>query len=293
MTSSANKKLRSIFRAALITAVCIPFSSLAQNSEFEWGYGQYNDDQNKGRMTSYLGYSIPETDASMVSAHCSAGSSGNFSLIEFGTDTSGFNDGQQVDVKFSTGNFNRRMNGTIVGTNAEVGISGVQFTIDNGDPLWDAMKRGISLKYSIEGKALTTLSLRDSSTPINNFLEDCMLYAADFRNSGSTPTPKKSDPRWASCRAPENQKSRNLDTPITVTFANKSEGYRSVFWMDFDGKPVNYANLNAGEEFTIQTSLGHPWMFTDGPGNCIEMFQPQLGVNRFEIGAPSPSFGPE
>ena len=51
--------------------------------------------------------------------------------------------------------------------------------------------------------------------------------------------------------------------------------------------PKAYANLNPGEEFTISTFLTHPWMFTDGPGNCVEMFMPQLGVPVFDITAPN------
>ena len=45
--------------------------------------------------------------------------------------------------------------------------------------------------------------------------------------------------------------------------------------------------------FTINTYMTHPWMFTDGPGNCIEMFMPQPGVTRFAITAPNRNFGPE
>ena len=60
-------------------------------------------------------------------------------------------------------------------------------------------------------------------------------------------------------------------------------------WINFEGMPVDYA----GQSYTQTTYLTHPWMFTDGLGNCIEMFMPQKGVSRFEITVPNPAFGPD
>ena len=88
-------------------------------------------------------------------------------------------------------------------------------------------------------------------------------------------------------------KSEKSKTPITVEFVNNSDGYRTVMWIGFDGLPVQYADLNQGASVKQTTYLRHPWMFTDGPGNCIEMFMPQDGITRFEITVPSPAFGPE
>jgi uncharacterized protein len=85
-------------------------------------------------------------------------------------------------------------------------------------------------------------------------------------------------------------KSLNSNTPITVTFVNKSKSYRGVMWLDFGGTPVTYTNLNPGQSYTAQTFLTHPWMFTDGPGNCMEIYQPRQGDTRFDIKAPSPAF---
>ncbi len=89
-----------------------------------------------------------------------------------------------------------------------------------------------------------------------------------------------------------NKKSRDSDAPVTVTFVNRTDGLRSVMWINFEGTPVEYASLNPGQSYTINTFLTHPWMFTDGPGNCIEMFMPKRGISRFEITAASPFFGP-
>lgn len=87
----------------------------------------------------------------------------------------------------------------------------------------------------------------------------------------------------ASCASFGRVKSKNSNTPVTVTFVNKSGAYRSVMWIDFNGQPKDYAGLNPGQKYTINTFLTHPWMFTDGPGNCKQMFIPRKGVSRFNI----------
>jgi hypothetical protein len=33
------------------------------------------------------------------------------------------------------------------------------------------------------------------------------------------------------------------------------------------------------------------WVFTDGPGNCVEMFMPQKGVPRFNLTRKATGFG--
>jgi len=91
------------------------------------------------------------------------------------------------------------------------------------------------------------------------------------------------DAQAASCANFGKVKSKNSNTPVTVTFVNKSGAYRGVMWIDFNGRPVTYANLNPGQKYTINTYLTHPWMFTDGPGNCKQMFMPRKGVARFNI----------
>ena len=78
-------------------------------------------------------------------------------------------------------------------------------------------------------------------------------------------------------------RSKNSNTPVTVTFINKSGEFRGVMWADFKGKLVNYANLNPGQKFTINTFLTHPWIFTNGPGDCVEMFMPSRGVSKYTL----------
>jgi uncharacterized protein len=81
--------------------------------------------------------------------------------------------------------------------------------------------------------------------------------------------------------------------PVTIKFVNKSDGYRGILWINKDGTPIDRSGLNVGEAYTAKTQQGHIWMFTDGPGNCIEMYAAQSGIKMFHITTPSPIFGPE
>ena len=78
-------------------------------------------------------------------------------------------------------------------------------------------------------------------------------------------------------------KSKNSSRPVTITFINRTDALRNVTWLDFKGKPVDYAHLQPGEKFTINTFITHPWMFTDGPRNCHEIFMPKKNSKSFRI----------
>ncbi len=96
-----------------------------------------------------------------------------------------------------------------------------------------------------------------------------------------------------SCQSLRGRVSRRSDVPVRVTFVNQSGAYRSVLWVNFKGGVKQYANLNPGQSFTIDTFVSHPWMFTDGPGNCIEMYMPKRGQSTFVLRAPNRNFGRE
>jgi VHL beta domain len=95
----------------------------------------------------------------------------------------------------------------------------------------------------------------------------------------------------ASCGNVGKMRSKKSDVPVTVTFRNRTQSFRGVMWIDFNGRPVNYANLEPGQKFTVNTFVTHPWMFTDGPGNCAEVFMPKAGVKSFNITAHNPNGG--
>ena len=77
-----------------------------------------------------------------------------------------------------------------------------------------------------------------------------------------------------SCADRANLRSKTSDVATKLTVINKSGQYRSVLWLDFDGNPKSYANLNSGEQVRLDTFVTHPWMITDGPGNCMQIVMP-------------------
>ncbi len=96
-----------------------------------------------------------------------------------------------------------------------------------------------------------------------------------------------------SCNRLRGRVSRNSNVPVQVTFVNRSGSYRGVLWINFKGGRKQYAGLNPGQSFTISTFVTHPWMFVDGPGNCIEMYMPRRGQRTFVLTAPNRNFGRE
>ncbi|MGA7455928.1 MAG: hypothetical protein WBW51_01190 [Methyloceanibacter sp.] len=88
----------------------------------------------------------------------------------------------------------------------------------------------------------------------------------------------------ASCKDRSNLRSQNSKTPTKLTFINRSGAMRGILWLDFDGLPKDYANLQDREQVTLDTFMTHPWMVTDGPGNCLRIVLPQSAGTVVELG---------
>ncbi len=89
----------------------------------------------------------------------------------------------------------------------------------------------------------------------------------------------------ASCKDRTKLRSQNSKTPTKLTFINRSGAMRGILWLDFDGLPKDYANLQDREQVTLDTFMTHPWMVTDGPGNCLRIVFPQSGGSVVELGS--------
>ncbi len=77
-----------------------------------------------------------------------------------------------------------------------------------------------------------------------------------------------------SCAERSSLRSEHSREPTKITFVNKSGMYRALMWIDFKGQFKDYGGLNSGQQKTIDTFRTHPWMITDGPGNCIQIILP-------------------
>jgi hypothetical protein len=106
---------------------------------------------------------------------------------------------------------------------------------------------------------------------------DAAPSAPEPLSAASEPTP---DP---SCKERTKLRSKNSDTKTKITFVNKSGGMRGILWLDFAGQPKDYANLQNGEEAVFDTFMTHPWMITDGPGNCLQIVMPHPGARVVEL----------
>ena len=88
------------------------------------------------------------------------------------------------------------------------------------------------------------------------------------------PLPSSARAGHRSCSERRSLHSIHSREPTKITFVNKSGMYRAFIWVDFNGTPKNYGGMNSGETKTFSTYRTHPWMVTDGPGNCIEIILP-------------------
>jgi len=270
----------------------------AQNMQWTY-YRDLHEDPFRTRLV--LIYGVPETDNVQAVATCRIGAGGTYATLDLGARIGRLQENQSVDVQFSARGFNRVVNASVIRAREE-GLNGVSIPLQLDDPIWQAIRAKSVLYYNLTGFTAATLDLNGSNGPTQRFLRDCRKMPkpgttdtspprqTNPRTAGTTPT---NDPRWQTCDIYRGQRSRNSDVPVTVSFRNQSGAMRGVMWIDFNGRPVEYANLAPGETFTINTFMTHPWMFTDGPGNCIEMFMPQPGVTSFAITAPNRNFGPE
>ncbi len=260
-------------------------------AQLTWHYSRFlHADPFQTRLTLY--YGVPETDLVQAVAKCHIGAGGTYATLDISAPVGSLAANTDVQVQFTGLGYSQMVDASVIRAQ-EVGIDGVSIALQLDDPLWQAIRAKSELRYNVTGFAAIRLPLDGSNQPAVRFLSDCRDMPRPGQVSGPATTPPANDPRWATCDVFRAERSRNSDFPITVTFQNRSGAYRGVMWIDFNGRPVQYANLNPGEIYTINTYMTHPWMFTDGPGNCIEMFMPQPGVSSFDITAPNRNFGPE
>jgi hypothetical protein len=88
------------------------------------------------------------------------------------------------------------------------------------------------------------------------------------------PVPSSARPGHRPCAERSALRSEKSTEPTSLTFVNQSGMYRAILWIDDKGLPTDRAGLNPGEKTRIDTFRTHPWMITDGPGNCVEIVLP-------------------
>lgn len=263
-----------------------------------WSVSQFEDAD--GVATSVLSFGLPETDAIQVSAACSAALATPSVLLS--TDVAQLEDGAAASLRFVAPGFAASYSGRVRHSASSEGQDGVVLAIPVDDPLWQALPRLKAVGYGLAAQKPQPLALANIGAPLARFLADCRQFAGAGSKGGAVggvitdATKLFADDAIAeaapdSCATLDGVVSRDGGRAVSVEFVNRTDEYRVLLWIDFAGMPVEYAQLEAGQAFKVETSTTHPWMATDGPGNCIEKFMPVAG--RIEITRKSPGFGDE
>lgn len=273
--------IKATIAASTLVACCLA-SAPAAAQNFVWTANADNDSYNGGRYTARLTQAVPETDNVAFSAACTT--RGQNAVIAY--NTGNLPNGRQVTVNFyQNGRDVYAKSGTVFHGDGEEGIAGVRFSTAVNDGLWVTLSRGSFIRYDISGMGKASMHLRGSTRAISRFRRDCgAIENAAYGGDNDEDNEENNVASASSCNAFGDVRSRNSGQPITIRFVNKSGSHRSVMWIDYNGQPKHYRDLAAGESYSQQTFVGHPWMFTDGPGNCKELFTPTNGSgNRYVI----------
>lgn len=276
-------------------ATTLPVPKPAGPSDgFVWSYSKSND--GNGTLIT-LGYGMPETDAQQLYATCVVGAGGAMARMEIGADVGKLKDDANVKVQFIGGSFNGTYQGSVSGTTAEEGITGVTLFMELEDPFWAAMGKQSSFTYKVIGHGTIILPLGGAKNMVNKFVQECQNIpdtgVAQNNGDGGTAQDDSEDAgqdevgagKTLACDVFPGIKTPGGDSTASVTFTNDTDMMRSVMWIDFKGQPQPYFNLDPGQSQTQPTSAGAVWMMTDGPGNCAELYVAPAGNSAFHMTA--------
>jgi VHL beta domain len=231
------KALRSL-SAALGASLVLVSGAGAADSRMTWQYSEFNDPENKGRLTSRLVFGVPETDNVQIQGVCdgTAGTGTKYSYITFGADTGRIKEGELVEIQFSGGGFEHSLIGEVSGKESEEGVSGVLVTLEHTDKLWQGLEEKRSLNYSITGQKASSVALSRGHDKIKAFHKACAAYAAASRGgSGAADTSGKSGAAAPSKR-----------TAKASTEASKNEAFEAAKELGtieaFEAFLANYAS---------------------------------------------------
>lgn len=246
-----------------------------------------------------LVYGLPETDDVQFVASCQIGAGGPYALVQIAADTAGLPNGAPVSLSFTDGaGAGTTLAGSIVGVNAEVGITGVEMALELSDGLFNLMRVRDVLSYAIPAGQGFEIHTAGVAGPLDQFLATCAdPVAGAGAGTGAAPGTGGVVPMPAQdshgCEMLGQIRSLDGNQPQQITLTNMTDAYRGVVWIDYNGGFLDMGGLNQGESMTINSFATHPFMITDGPGNCLEVMTTAAGQSQFAITAPGQFFGNE
>ncbi|GAA5067973.1 hypothetical protein N0B44_02310 [Roseibacterium beibuensis] len=288
--------------AALLALSSAP--SFAQVTGYEWSY--FRDIQpNPMNTVMALRLGVPETDDVVLEARCEL-TSGPQVSFNFAADAGAIP--LETDVDFTVTPEGLNPSTVPATTRATEFIGGVFIDRTPTDPFNFALVAAPVLTWAIDGQASFTVDASVNQHIAGRFLYECAHFgsqqpdpngdilfpvAAEAAPGGGDMAAASSEPGAMSCDQLGQAVSTGGGAPLTVTFENASDGGRGLSWVASDGSVQDLGFLDPGASTAFFTFVGHVWMITDGPGNCLEMFSPVAGQERFRITRPGQFFGNE
>ncbi len=230
-------------------------------------------------------YGVPETDDVLVRAQCVIGAQGPLVSFQVAADIAGLADGDAATLRATAADGRSvEIPGSVIGSFAEIGISGIEASLDVSDPAWLVLATSPVLALERVGGAGGFTLTGNGPNTLGPFLADCANIDQLEVEGGTRPSaPIGAQAGYLACDNFGRVSSRDTGQAINLNFVNESSGFRGLTWIDPDGVPVNMGGLNPGQATAFTTDPGHVWMATDGPGNCLEMIQPDAGQSEYRL----------
>lgn len=277
-------------RVVLATALALsPALPAPARSGFSW-----HDDRtiaaNPSQTALSVTYGMPQTDAFQFNARCLLSGGGSQVEVFLAAPVTGLPSGTEVQVRVQGNRRYQQVLNAVVLNDSE-GQPGIRFYVGADSAFLAAVRDEGSLTYGVFGQPSTDLSLRGSGRHADAFINDCAQIAR--LRPGQQTVSSQGQFAGNGCESIGQLRSQHSNNPTNIVFVNQSNGYRVVYWLDFNGTPVQYGALQRGEQLAISSYMTHPWMITDGPGNCVEVVFLLDGLQVYPLTARGGSFGDE
>ena len=137
----------------ILASAAIALSSVSAHAQQVYSWQHYADlsvDPFQSPVT--LVYGVPETDDLQFFASCQIGAGGPYALVQIAADTAGLPNGAAASMMFTDGaGAGTILDSTIIGVNAEFGVTGVEMALSLDDGLFNLMQVRDVLSYAIPG----------------------------------------------------------------------------------------------------------------------------------------------